>query len=63
MMRFLGFCFACYVLFWSSVLNESWKHKNAMLNLWWGTIDSLKDEKERPWPASCASGKEESEKE
>jgi hypothetical protein len=46
--RWLGFWYTWYLMYWASDMCESWKRKNAMLNLWWGTMDYLKNEKERP---------------
>jgi hypothetical protein len=40
--------FGIVISLWSTVFQETWKRKNSVLNLWWGTTDFRKEERHRP---------------
>jgi hypothetical protein len=40
--------FGVVISLWSTIFQETWKRKNSVLNLWWGTTDFRKEERHRP---------------
>jgi hypothetical protein len=40
--------FGCFVSVWGTFMTESWKRRNATLNLWWGTFEFETHEVARP---------------
>ena len=40
--------FGAVVAVWSTIFTELWKRRNGFLNVWWGTVDAEKEERERP---------------